>query len=152
MPRKQQGTCNEAGCGKPTVARGLCRKHYDQLRNSGGGLKRASSEEGAVPGGLVPLEAFGPIEDTTMREALEWVANHVAVDGVTPEMAPNPFCYVWLKRCQASGAVADKLFELAMRLLPSGREQEQENRFREGLHGPKELIADIRRFRERKAK
>lgn len=89
---------------------------------------------------------FGEVSDDSSYVAIQWVAQHMYVDDVQEDDAPDSTAYgLWL-RCRESPSMMDDFWvKIWPKTVPSTKQLESQQRFRDTGQGLLELNAAIRK-------
>jgi hypothetical protein len=102
----------ESGLSRASASKTVQRRWFE-------GMKGRSKKEPMPPVPSVKMERFGG-RTATMAEIVEFVAGHVLVEDVTPEMCPDPRAYTYWWYCRNDESWAkDFLKATAVKQMPS---------------------------------
>lgn len=89
---------------------------------------------------------FGEVSDDSSYTAIQWVGQHMWVEGVSESDAPNSTAYGLLMRCQESPSFRDEFYsKMWIKTIPNQKSLEAQQRYRDNGHSLIELNSEIRR-------
>lgn len=92
---------------------------------------------------------FGEVSDDSSYVAIQWVGQHMWVEGVTESDAPNSTAFGLLMRCHESPTFRDEFWaKMWIKTIPNQKMLESQQRFRDKGQPLIELNAEIRRVLE----
>lgn len=87
------------------------------------------------------IKMFERVGKIDMLEWVRFVANYIDVADVTPDMAPAPGAWAWLKRVRSNSVMALEFYRLVLpKLLPNKTQMEEAERFTDDGTKTVELI------------